>query len=425
MKTSITIQLATIGASCLLLTAAAQPADQPMIARAEGQFVASTVIASHRTAPQAVSSSFLPPALAAGKNQNDLNMNFVNAPLEQVLNYLSDAAGFIVVQQTRVSGYMTIRGTHITKNQAVDLLNSELNRNNFAAIREDNLLTIMNKRDAKMSRIPVLIGNNPANIPNSDEIATWIIPIRFVEARQLMSDLSLFVSPQATVIANEAANSIVITDTQANIRHLVKIIQVVDGSAEAGMEIRVFPLKYASPVDVADELSSVFPSSSSSDSQSPITFGGPPDDPGGGFTPFSGNDGTATSSSQQRIQKAKQVTAVADSRIQAVIVTAPKNLMPQVAATVTRLDVSSDRDQQVATIQLQNGDPLQVAQVLQSMFSSGSSSSTGTSSQSSALQTRAQNAASTMSQPTTSSGIGGSSSSSGSTGGGSGTGSAF
>jgi hypothetical protein len=220
----------------------------------------------------------------------------------------------------------------------------------------------------------------------------------------------------------------VITDTQANIRHLVQIIQAVDDSAEAETEIRVFPLKYASPVDVANELSSVFPSSSSSDSQSPVTFGGPPGSPGGGFTPFSGNGETTTSSSQQRIQKATQVTTVADSRIQAVIVTAPKNLMNEIAGIMTSLDVPSDRDQQVAIIQLQNGDPLQVAQVLQSMFSSGSTSSTGTSSQSSALQTRAQSTSTSMGNATTSSGLGSSSSSLGSSssssGGGSRTGAA-
>ena len=401
MKTSITIHVATIGASFFLLSAAAQPAEQPMIARAEGQFVASTVIASQ--------------TMASGTNQNDLNMNFVNAPLDQVLAYLSDAAGFIVVQQTRVSGYVTIRGTHITKDKAVDLLNSELNRNNYAAIRDGRMLTIMNKSDARTSRIPVKIGNDPKSIPNTDEIATWIVPIRFVEARQLVSDLSLFVSPQATVVANEAGNSIVVTDTQANIRHLVQIIQLVDGSAESETEIRVFPLKYASPVDVADELSSIFPNSSGSDSQSPFTFGGgPPGSPGGGLTPFSGDDGTTAGSSQQRIQKATQVTAVTDSRIQAVIVTAPKDLMTEIAGIMTELDVPSDRDQTVATIQLQNGDPQQVAQVLQNMFGSSSTSSTSTgSSQNSALQQRSINGVTTMGQTTTSSSLGSSSSSSG------------
>jgi len=287
----------------------------------------------------------------------------------------------------------------------VNLLNRELNRNNYAAIRDGRMLTIMNRSDARTSRIPVKIGNDPNSIPNTDEIATWIIPIRFVEARQLASDLSQFVSRQATVVANEAGNSIVITDTQSNIRHLANIIQAVDNSAEAETEIRVFPLKYASPVDVADELGSVFPGSGSSGSQAPVAFGGPPGGPGGGFTPFSDTGGTTANSSQQRIQKATQVTAVADARMQAVIVTAPKDLMKEIARIMTSLDVPSDRDQQVAVIQLQNGDPLQVVQVLQSLFSSGSTSSTGSSSQNSALMQRSVNGVTTMGSTTTSSGL--------------------
>jgi type II secretory pathway component GspD/PulD (secretin) len=117
--------------------------------------------------------------------------------------------------------------------------------------------------------------------------------------------------------------------------------------------------------------------------------------------------GTTASSSQQRIQKATQVTAVADSRIQAVIVTAPKDLMEQIASMMTELDVASDRDQDVTTIQLQNGDPQQVAQVLQNMFGSSTTSRSGTSSsQNSALQQRGVNGVTTMGSTTTTSGIG-------------------
>ena len=60
-------------------------------------------------------------------------------------------------------------------------------------------------------------------------------------------------------MANEAGNSIVITDTQYNIRHLVEIIKAIDGSAAGETEIRVFPLHFANPSDVATELGSVFP----------------------------------------------------------------------------------------------------------------------------------------------------------------------
>ena len=482
MKTTITTLLTAICFSGLLLTAAAQPdnggppdnntaatpdqttvptatvTDQPVqtpdaaqsqalleaaaaamaqAGPAEERTITTTAIAPRGTAPQAVASGFVPPAHPIGTNENDLNMTFNNASLDLVLNYLSDAAGFIVVQQTPVRGYVTIKGNHVTKEQAVDLLNSQLNYNNYAAIKEGNVLTIVNKNDAKTSHIPVLIGNNPTNIPNTDEIATWIIPIRFVEARQLVSDLSLFVSPQATVIANEAANSIVITDTQANIRHLVQIIQAVDSSAESETEIRVFRLAHASPVDVANELTSMFPSSSGSGSQSPFTFGGAVGGRGGrggrggggggggafgggGANPFAAlfGGGNAT---QQRIQKATQVTAVADSRIQAVIVTAPKDLMAEIAGIMDEIDVASERDQKSYVVELKNADAQQVAAVLQSTFSSGNSSRTGTSStQNSALEQRKQNGVTTMGQTSTSSGISGTSSSGGRTAGGAG-----
>jgi general secretion pathway protein D len=391
-------------------------ADQTQAVPAENQPITSTVIVPRGNAPVALASAFAPPAHAVGTNQNDLNLNFVNAPLDMVLNYLSDAAGLMIVLDTRVNGTVSVIGKHVTRNEAVDLLNSELNKSGYAAIRKDRTLTIVDKNDAKTRNIPVMTGNDPKGIPDNDEIATWIIPIRFVEARQLVSDLSLFVSAQATIVANEAGNSIVVTDTQTNIRHLAEIIKSIDDSAESETEIRVFPLKYASPIDVANELTSVFPSSSSSGSQSPIQFGGGRGGRGGGgrgggggggnpFAALFGGGGGANPT-QQRIQKATQVSAVADSRIQAVIVTAPKDLMTEIADIMTELDVASERDQSVATIQLQNGDPQQVAQVLQGMFGGNNASRTG-SGANSALQQRQQSTTTSMGTTTTSTGISG------------------
>ena len=345
-------------------------------------------------------SSFAPPTQQGGTGDPDsIVMNFRNAPLEIVLNYLSDAAGFIIVLDTRVNGNVNVISSHpMTRDEAVDLLNSVLNKNGYAAIRSGRTLTIVDKNDAKTRNIPVKTGNKPEEIPSNAEIVTQIIPIRFVEARQLVSDLTSFVSPQATVVANEAGNAIVITDTQQNIRHLTEIIRAIDNSAEAETEIRVFRLKYASPTDVATELTSIFPSSSSGgNTQSPIRFGGGGGGGGGGFfarmmAGGGGGGGGNNNSSNDRIKKATQVTAVADARIQAVIVTAPKDLMDQIASMMTDLDVPSTRDQKVYVFKMNNGDPQQAVQVLQTMFqSSGSRSSGSSASQNSALMQRAQN----------------------------------
>jgi type II secretory pathway component GspD/PulD (secretin) len=322
---------------------------------------------------------------------NGITFNFRNAPLNTVLTYMSDAAGFIIVMNTQVRGTVNVISTHpMSKDEAVDLLNSVLNQNNYAAVRDGRTLTIMTKADALHSDIPVKVSNDWNTISNNDEIVTQIIPIRFVDAQQLVVDLSAFVSPNATVVANQAGNSIVITDTQSNIRHLLKIIQSIDSSAEMETEIHVFTLKYANPNDVVAMLSGVFPSSTGGAQNTLNIAGGRGGAAGGGLAAlFGGGAGGGGggggrggrgggNTSQARIQKAQQVLAVADGRTQSVVVTAAKDMMPQIADMIAKVDVDSVRDSQVYVLPLDSADPNQVAQVLQKMFGGTQAGNTGT-----------------------------------------------
>jgi hypothetical protein len=310
-------------------------------------------------------------------------LNFRNAPLDMVLSHMSEAAGFVIVLDTTVRGSVNVISSHpVSKDEAVDLLNAVLNKNGYAAIRNGRTLTIVDKATAKTRNIPVKIGSNPALIPINDEIVTQIIPIRFVEAQQLVTDLSAFVSAQATIVANEAGNSVVITDTQANIRHLAEIIKAIDSSAEGETEIRVIYLKFANPSDVVTLLGTVFPNQTSGNgqTQSPFRFGGP-----GGFPGFGGGGGgrggrgggngggAAAGGTTDRAQKQTQVVAAADLRTSSVVVTAAKDMMPQIESMVRELDVRSSRDQSVHVFKMDNGDPQQALQILQNMFQSTTS----------------------------------------------------
>jgi len=372
--------------------------------------------------------TFVPPSKLVG-NPDQLRLNFKNAPLDEVLNFLSDAAGFIIEMDTPVHGSVTVMSSSpMTRDEAVDLLNDVLNKNGYAAIRDGRKLTIVDKNDAKTRHIPVKVGNDPDKVANNAEIVTQIIPIRFVEAGQLTKDLSLFVSPQATIVANDAGNSIVITDTQSNIKHLLEIIKAIDSSAEGETQIKVFHLSHANPTDVANELAQIFPSSTGSGGgagQAPTRFagggggrggggsfgggGGGAGGPGAFFAALAGGGAAAGAGSNARMQKQTQVLAVADLRTSSVIVTASADLMAEITGMMAQLDIVSERDQKPYVFHLDHGDPAAVLQALQGMFGGNSSTSRGGSSSSSstsALQTReTQNASSTGSSSST--GIGG------------------
>ena len=320
---------------------------------------------------------------------NLLRLNFRGAPLDTVLNYLSEAAGFIINLEATPRGRVDVwSATPVTREEAMELLDSVLRKNGLAAIRNGRTLTIVNRDEAKIHSIPVKLGSDPQSIPRTDEIVTQILPVRYVEVAQLVKDIQPLVSMQTTITANEAGNSLVITDSQANIRRIAEIIQAIDTGAEDVTEVHVFRLQYSDPTEMADLLTSLFPDESRSGSQSGQSgfrgfFGrfGPPG--------MMGNSSSSSTGAQtQRVKRRARVLAVPDPRTASLVVTAAKDLMPQIEDVVKELDSNPARKQSVHVYQLQNADAEEVQQVLRDMFERNSTSSNRRQNQSSTLSNR-------------------------------------
>lgn len=352
----------------------------------------------HAATPSAVAAATAATnaAVVLPNGEPGLRMNFRGASLDLVLNYLSEAAGFVIVLDTKVTGKIDAwSNTPLSKDEAVDLLNSVLNRNGYAAIRHGRTLTIVNKDDAKTRDIPVILESNPDKIPKTDEMVTQIMPVRFIEVGQLIKDLQPLVSTATTMSANEAGNSIIMTDTRANINRVAQIIRAIDQGAEDVTEVKVFHLEFADPTEMATLLTSLFADSSSSsgNSQTPVQFGGGRGGPFGRFFGGGGGGDTGGSNSQsQRIKKRTKVTAVADPRTSSVVVSATSGLMSQIEEMVKQLDANPAKKQKVYVYQVNPGDVAQVQQVLEDMFettSNNRNSRNNSSLQNNVLQNRA------------------------------------
>ena len=147
------------------------------------------------------------PTATAG--EKGLRLNFRGVPLEMVLNYLSDAAGFIIDMETSVKGNVDVWSNQpLNKDEAIELLNTVLNQNGYAAIRNGRILKIVDRKVAKQRNIPVvptIPTNGPAAMPISDEMVTQIVPIRYANATQMIKDLQQLLPDYATLTANESA----------------------------------------------------------------------------------------------------------------------------------------------------------------------------------------------------------------------------
>lgn len=325
-----------------------------------------------------------------------LQMNFRDASLDQVLNYLSEAAGFIINVKpgTSVRGKVTVMSNEpLTRDEAINLLNTVLNQNNLAAIENGRTISIMPRDEAKIAGIPVVSGADPEKIPITDKIVTQIMPVRFVEAAQLLKDLQPLVSIQTTMTANEAGNTIVMTDTQANIHKVAEIIHDIDMGAEEFNELRVFPLKNADPTTTADLLTQLFSEDTSRQgSQSGFSnpfFGGGRFGRMAALAGRSQGSQGSNSAQNQRIKKRNRVVAVADERTASVVVSASRDLMEQIEDVVDRLDGNPKGRKSVHVYRLEHTDPAEALPVFQEIFGKNTTqNSRNTASQNSALLNR-------------------------------------
>ena len=314
----------------------------------------------------------------SGAEEKGLRFNFRGVPLETVLDYMSKAAGFVILPKVDIQGTVNVWSYQpLSKDEAVDLLNTILNENGYAAIRNGKTLKIVSRDEAKTLDLPVKVfpsGSDPNTIPKNDEMVTEIISVRYANAVQLTQDLQPLLPEYATLTANESGNAIVLTDTQASIRRMAEIIQALDTSIANISAIRVFPLNHADATELAEIVKDLFetPTTNQRNSRDPraqffARMSGRGGGDRGGDRGGSGGSPSGTGVSEAR-NAASRVVSVADERTNSLVVSAPEEYIATIENLVEEIDKAVDDVTELQVFHLKNSDPVEMAELLAELF---------------------------------------------------------
>ena len=329
---------------------------------------------------EASSESVVEIAQVADQPQEGLRMNFRNVPLEMVLDYMSEAAGFSIIAETDISGEVSVWNNRpLNREQAVALLDSILNEKGYAAIRVGNTLKIVSSSNAQTENLPVRTGNDPAEIPQSDRMVTQIIPVRYTGAVDLIENLEPLLPENSSMTANESSNAVVLTGTENNIRRVAEIIRALDTSISGISQLQVFPLKYSDATQLAEVVKSLFEapqqssrgrsSSSGRSIFSSFRFGGRGGgDDGGRGGSSRGSSRGGGSGDSEALQAASRVVAVADERTNSLVVSAPDEYMPTIVQLVTEIDTNVDDITELQVFPLKFADAYEMSEILKDLF---------------------------------------------------------
>ena len=191
-------------------------------------------------------------------NGIQLELNFQDVPIQTILEYLSEKAGVIILSDNGLDRRLTVISRQtLGLDAAVALINSVLKDSGYAAVRTGRILRIVTLEMVKTTNIPVTSGADPARIEAGDNVVTHIIPIKYAQSVKLKVNLLGLLPEYATLEANEETNTLIITDTTANIKRIMEIIKAIDTHMAAVSEIKVFPLNKADATTTAELISKI------------------------------------------------------------------------------------------------------------------------------------------------------------------------
>jgi len=297
--------------------------------------------------------------LTTGPAEKGLILNLRGVPVDGVLKYLSEAAGFTIIREanTEVQGTVDIESaTPLSKADVILLVNKVLAPFGLTALQDGQTLTIMSVQDAgRFNLTPVVVwSNNAGAFPQDARIVTGVISLHSLSPTQVVKDLSSLLPPEAGLAANEGGNAIILTARQADIRRFTQIIQALDSSGECDLE--VFPLAYADSKAIAQELKDVFAAQDAGASQ------------GNPFQSLLGNRGGAAARADTSKRAAIRVNAVSDDQNNALLVSAPADIMSGISNLIHRLDIPQDDVVQIRVFSLHHADATDVASQIASLF---------------------------------------------------------
>ena len=307
-------------------------------------------------------------------------LNFNEAPIDMVLKYLAESAGLQVVKQSPMADVrVTIIGQQpIYVEDTIALLNSALNVKGYAAIRsgaDGRILKIVTLEDAKKLNVPVHKGSRPDLIPTTDEVITQVMPLRYIDATRLRQDLTPLISASASITSNAAGNSLVVTDTSANVHRIAEIVSALDTNMSGAAEVRIYALKNADAASAVKLITDIF--------RPDTATGGP----GGFFRGVArfmmagrgggrGGGGGGAAADQGTPFQPPNVKASADARTNSVVVTGPEESLLVVDSIIKSLESNTVEPQGVFVYALKNGTAANIAPVLNNIMGT-STSATG------------------------------------------------
>jgi type II secretory pathway component GspD/PulD (secretin) len=197
---------------------------------------------------------------AAGKGMFALNFDDADVYMT-IQTVFGEALKLNYVVDPRVKGRVTFRAVSpIPRESVLPLMEVILRLNGIGMVEDNGLYRIVPISDISKEPSPVSYGRNPESIPATGKSLVQVVPILYAQSSEILKLITPFASTNALLIDVPKGKQIIIVDTDANVKRLLKLVEVFDNEGVKRKKPQVFTyqVQNGKAKDIAALLQQIF-----------------------------------------------------------------------------------------------------------------------------------------------------------------------
>ena len=183
-------------------------------------------------------------------------LNFRDAPLDQLLDLYSELTGRTMIKSPGVNATFTVKAQgRLSRPEMIQALDSLMTMNNLTLVPLGSRFYRVVQTDKAPSEGMAIQRTMPeGGQPESDALVSQLVGLKYLEMEDAMNIVQPMLHGYGKVQRFDRINSLLVTETSSNLRRIFDILELVDQPTETRIETRVYEIQHAKASDIASRL---------------------------------------------------------------------------------------------------------------------------------------------------------------------------
>jgi general secretion pathway protein D len=201
---------------------------------------------------------------SAGTNEDGeelYTLNLKDAPLDLLLDNYSRMTGRTMLKAPGVNGTFTFKAyvsngrSELTRAEMIQAMDSLLTMNNLALVPlGTRFYRVVQLANAPVEGLLISREELEGKDMESDALMRYLLTLKYLEMEDAVNIVQPMLHSFGKVTRQDRINSLLITETAANLKTILDILAMVDQPTELNVETRIYQIKHAKASDIAARL---------------------------------------------------------------------------------------------------------------------------------------------------------------------------